>query len=586
MAHSPTWKRIHEIIRWIPFAFIISILAFAFGVLINMHVAYTLAYKHWYFSSIINIFLTTFFAGMAIWSFLVAVFKSPGHPFGVVPDSWDTRAQPDESRWERHHRLREEQIGLRNDTEDDMQSEDGNENDERSAHSPLLANRSAEREDPNTEVFDAPILPGQPRMPARTGRAQLEDVMSVVERARQQRGDGRVYLSGLQVKNTGDKRWCKQCNCEKPDRAHHCSTCGVCVLRMDHHCPWLASKCIGLRNHKGFFLFLFYTALFCCYAAQDCGRALIRYVDEEVNGYQTTPITWAVILFMGLIFGLALVPFCAYHAYLICRNRTTLESMEGSGRVRISVPRSSSMPKRESVTDRLRKLAPQNGRTQGRSSQEVSGGQEVDAWKRDEELTREERKTLRKANNLNIYDISVRRNWCSVMGNNWILWWFPVGQPEGNGSSYEVNEKTLQKLEEITTNVRDHRNENQVNRTTTPDNSRFSSSSLSQEHAKHRISGAFSSPVSSIRSKVRSSSNSGSNDATNKSSNNPRRKTGHGVVEWGAPPKRDFVLYGIGDDDDDESGGVFDSRDEENLDGHTQSRTTRSQQMDADVWSS
>lgn len=580
MAHSPTWKRVHETIRWIPFAFIISILAFGFGVLINMHVSYTLAYKHWYFSSIINILLTTFFAGMAIWSFLVAVFKSPGHPYGVVPQSWDTRAQPDESRWERHHRLREEQVGLRDDMEDDDDIEN-----ERSAHSPLLANGSGEREDPNTEVFDAPILPGQPRMPARTGRAQLNDFMSVVERAKQQREDGRVYLSGLQVKNTGDRRWCKQCNCEKPDRAHHCSTCGICVLRMDHHCPWLASKCIGLRNHKGFFLFLFYTALFCCYAAQDCGRALIRYVDEEVNGYQTTPITWAVILFMGLIFGLALVPFCAYHAYLICRNRTTLESMEGSGRVRISVLRSSSTPKRESVADRLRKLAPKTDGVQGRSSQDRTGDQDGDVWKRDEELTREERKTLRKANNLNIYDISVRRNWCSVMGDNWMLWWFPVGQPEGNGTSYEVNEKTLQKLEEITTNVRDHQNTNQLNRSTTPDNSRLSSTSSPQDHAKHHVSGAFSSPVSSIRSKVRSSSNSISNDATNKSSNNVRHKTGHGVVEWGAPPKRDFVLYGVGDDDD-ESGGVFDQQDQRNQNGETQSRTSRSQQMDADVWSS
>ncbi|PWN33797.1 zf-DHHC-domain-containing protein [Meira miltonrushii] len=558
MAHSPTWKRVHATIRWIPFAFIVSIIAFAFGVLINMHVSYTLAYKHWYLSSIINILLTTFFAGMAIWSFLVAVFKSPGHPY----------------------------VGLRDDMEDDIGSEDGkDDHNGRSAHSPLLANGSAEREDPNTAVFDAPILPGQPRMPSRTGRAQLNDVMSVVERARQQRDDGRVYLSGLQVKNTGDRRWCKQCNCEKPDRAHHCSTCGVCVLRMDHHCPWLASKCIGLRNHKGFFLFLFYTALFCCYAAQDCGRALLRYVDEEVNGYETTPITWAVILFMGLIFGLALVPFCGYHAYLICRNRTTLESMEGSGRVRISVPRPSSLPKRESVADRLRRLAPKTDGAQGRSSQEASENQEGNAWKRDEELTRDERKTLRKANNLNIYDINVRRNWCSVMGDNWILWWFPIGHPEGNGMSYEVNEKTLQKLEEITTNVRDHQNTNQLNRSSTPDNSRFSSSSVAQDHAKHRISGAFSSPVSSIRSKVRSSSNSGSTDATYKASNNGRHKTGHGVIEWGAPPKRDFVLYGIGDDDD-ESGGVFDHQDQDNQNGDAQPRTVRSQQMDADVWSS
>ena len=31
---------------------------------------------------------------------------------------------------------------------------------------------------------------------------------------------------------------CKKCNVIKPLRTHHCSICGFCVLKMDHHCPW------------------------------------------------------------------------------------------------------------------------------------------------------------------------------------------------------------------------------------------------------------------------------------------------------------------------------------------------------------
>lgn len=42
-----------------------------------------------------------------------------------------------------------------------------------------------------------------------------------------------------QKKMDGTERFCRKCRILKPDRAHHCSNCGRCVLKMDHHCPWL-----------------------------------------------------------------------------------------------------------------------------------------------------------------------------------------------------------------------------------------------------------------------------------------------------------------------------------------------------------
>lgn len=40
--------------------------------------------------------------------------------------------------------------------------------------------------------------------------------------------------------NAERQHWelCNKCNLMRPKRSHHCSRCGHCVRRMDHHCPW------------------------------------------------------------------------------------------------------------------------------------------------------------------------------------------------------------------------------------------------------------------------------------------------------------------------------------------------------------
>lgn len=89
----------------------------------------------------------------------------------------------------------------------------------------------------------------------------------------------------------GSLRYCDKCLVIKPDRAHHCSVCGTCVLKMDHHCPWVltlhmadkdgpicnsfhfyfpsiqVNNCVNFTNYKYFVLFLGYGLLYCIYVA-------------------------------------------------------------------------------------------------------------------------------------------------------------------------------------------------------------------------------------------------------------------------------------------------------------------------------
>ena len=60
-------------------------------------------------------------------------------------------------------------------------------------------------------------------------------------------------------------RVCPKCSTLKPPTSHHCRTCMRCVVKMDHHCPWV-NNCVAIFNQKYFLLFLFWTALCCFYS--------------------------------------------------------------------------------------------------------------------------------------------------------------------------------------------------------------------------------------------------------------------------------------------------------------------------------
>lgn len=137
-----------------------------------------------------------------------------------------------------------------------------------------------------------------------------------------------ALLTSLTAKSTGELRFCKKCQTRKPDRCHHCSSCRRCVLKMDHHCPWLAT-CVGFRNYKAFLLFLIYVCLFCYLCFAVALEWLLRDMMSQGPFDETfAPVNNILLAVVSGIFGLVLTGFTGWHIYLASRNMTTIESME------------------------------------------------------------------------------------------------------------------------------------------------------------------------------------------------------------------------------------------------------------------
>jgi len=158
-------------------------------------------------------------------------------------------------------------------------------------------------------------------------------------------------LSQLQQNKRYSRRMrpCKHCQIIKPKEAHHCSTCGRCIIRMDHHCPWV-NNCVGALNQKYFLLFLFYTFLcsvFCLgllvHRFWNCSVASKRrrhghppptytapewcHNDEPENLFKVLSLAFNFI--EGIMFGLfTLIMGCDQVSHIIAGS-STINRMQG-----------------------------------------------------------------------------------------------------------------------------------------------------------------------------------------------------------------------------------------------------------------
>ncbi|KAJ7493473.1 DHHC palmitoyltransferase-domain-containing protein [Mycena latifolia] len=204
-------------------------------------------------------------------------------------------------------------------------------------------------------------------------------------------------------------RWCSRCAIVKPYRAHHCRVCGTCILKFDHHCPWIG-QCVGARNHKFFLNFSLATAVFTLYTfsvllAFNVNLSLGGGTDGDVDPQEV------VVIALAALFALFTLSLGTAHTRLILLSQTTVES-----------------------------LGVQRMRERERAGLEGAGIQcwEFGAKRRAFAAYDEEWGAPDTEGNV-WWAGSPRAAWEDVMGRSVWGWIFPIGAPLGDGLNYRPN---------------------------------------------------------------------------------------------------------------------------------------------------
>ncbi|KAF9054095.1 DHHC palmitoyltransferase-domain-containing protein [Panaeolus papilionaceus] len=202
-------------------------------------------------------------------------------------------------------------------------------------------------------------------------------------------------------------RYCDRDFIVKPYRAHHCRACGTCVLKYDHHCPWIG-QCVGARNHKFFLNFCQATAVFTSFVF----ATLLVYTIKGLNSpsiRDADPQQIVIIALAGL-FLLFTSSLTVSHVHLILQGQTTVEAIP------------------------IRMMQEREKKTLARGFKFYEWGakrRKVKEW--DEEWG-----DLHKEGNL-WWKGSAHAEWVDVMGKNWLGWFLPVGRPLSDGTHYPPN---------------------------------------------------------------------------------------------------------------------------------------------------
>lgn len=134
-------------------------------------------------------------------------------------------------------------------------------------------------------------------------RAQLSRLLQ----QRDERLNGRYSGDGVLFPLDKDAQDCRTCLVPKPARSKHCSVCGHCVRRFDHHCAWI-NQDVGEGNIFCFHLFLVWHVVLSLFYAGLCWLVVAEWVTRERLWTATfvtregvkTRASWQVIIMFSL----------------------------------------------------------------------------------------------------------------------------------------------------------------------------------------------------------------------------------------------------------------------------------------------
>ena len=133
---------------------------------------------------------------------------------------------------------------------------------------------------------------------------------------------------------------CDTCFLVRPLRSTHCGICDNCVIRFDHHCPWIGS-CVGVRNYPYFFIYLCILNIMQIFTAVvSITDIIIKMVknfkdkDKEINTNKLVQESFGQIIMSLYIFIYICITMIfttgllIFHIRIVLNNMTTKEELK------------------------------------------------------------------------------------------------------------------------------------------------------------------------------------------------------------------------------------------------------------------